>query len=174
MASFGLSSPAQSTGAVYGTGPVDVSTIFSAASEGNIPLLQSAMARLNFAPTTADENGYTLLHAACSYSQLGMLKFLLDNLDRNNQCYTAFVNSGDNDGDSALHYAGNTDAARILIEDGRVDPNTVNGQGKTALQAKKEELEEMMQDEEIEDDDEDVEILQKLIGYLSSLSSMPQ
>lgn len=174
MASFGLSSPAQSTAAANATGPVDVATVFSAASEGNLPLLQSAMAQLNFAPTTADENGYTILHAASSYSKLGILKFLLDNLDRNNPGFVAFINVGDNDGDTALHYAGNTDAARMLIQDGRTDPNKVNSQGKTALQAKTEELEEMMQDEDIEDNDEDVEILQKLIEYLSSLSNTPQ
>lgn len=174
MASFGLSSPTQSIGLSSNMGPVDVATIFSAASEGNLPLLQSAMAQLNFAPTTADENGYTLLHAASSYSQLGILKFLLDNLDRNDPDCTAFVNVGDNEGDSALHYAGNADAAQMLIEDGRIDPSKVNSQGKTALQAKKEELEETMQDEDIEDGDEDVEIVQKMIEYLSSLSNMPQ
>ena len=174
MASFGLSAPTQTIGSSHNAGPVDVAAIFSAASEGNLPLLQSAMSQLNFAPTTADENGYTLLHAASSYSQLGILKFLLDSLDRNNPDCAAFVNVGDNDGDSALHYAGNADAARILVEDGRIDPNKVNNHGKTALQAKKEELEETMQDEDIEDDDEDVEILQKLIEYLSSLSNMPQ
>ena len=174
MASFGLSSPTQSMGSSNNIGDIDVATIFSAASEGNLPLLQSAMSRLNFSPTTADENGYTLLHAASSYSQLGILKFLLDNLDRNNPGCTAFVNAGDNEGDSVLHYAGSADAARMLIEDGRIDPNKVNSQGKTALQSKKEELEEMMQDEDMEDDDEDIEILQKTISYLSSLTNMPQ
>jgi len=170
MASFGLSSPAPTTL----QGNVDVATIFSAASEGNLPLLQSAMTQLNFHPTTPDENGYTLLHAASSYNQLGIVKYLLDNLNRNDPGCTAFINAGDNDGDSALHYAGNIEAAQMLIEDGRIDPNKVNSQGKTALQAKKDELEEMMQDEDIEDDDEDIENLQKLIGYLTTLSSLPQ
>jgi hypothetical protein len=174
MASFGLSSATHSTSVLQASGPVDVATVFSAASEGNLPLLQSAMARLSFAPTTADDNGYTLLHAASSYNQLGILKFLLDNLDRNNPGFIAFVNAGDNDGDTALHYSGTADAARMLIEDGRTDPNKVNSSGKTALQTKKEELEEMMQDEDIEDDDEDIEILQKLIEYLSSLTNLPQ
>lgn len=174
MASFGLSAPNQSIGSSRNVGPVDVATIFSAASEGNLPLLQSAMSQLNFAPTTADDNGYTLFHAASSYNQLGILKFLLTNLDRNNPDFTAFVNIGDNEGDTALHYSGNADAARMLIEDGRIDPSKVNSIGKTALQAKKEELEELMQDEDTEDDDEDVEILQKLIEYLSGLSNMPQ
>eukprot|EP00536_Pseudo-nitzschia_multiseries_P000498 jgi/Psemu1/282375/fgenesh1_pg.6_\ len=166
MASFGLANP--NAGAAP-TGPVDVATIFSAASEGNLALLQSSMAQLNFVATTPDENGYTLLHAASSYGQLGVMKFLLDNLDRNNPSCTAFVNAGDNDGDTAFHYAGSTDAARMLVEDGRIDTKKTNGQGKTALQAKKEELDEMMQDEDIEDDDEDVEIAQQLVAYLSSL-----
>ncbi len=172
MASFGLSSQAQP--AAPANGPMDVATIFSAASEGNLPLLQAAMAQLSFDPTSSDENGYTLLHAAASYSQLGILRFLLTNLDRNNPAFNAYINAGDNEGDTCLHYVGNADAARMLIEDGRIDPNKVNGEGKTALQAKKEELDEMMQDEDIEDDDEDLEILQKLIAYLSSLSNLPQ
>lgn len=173
MASFGLSSQ-NAQPAAPANGPMDVATIFSAASEGNLVLLQAAMVQLNFAPTASDENGYTLLHAASSYSQLGILRFLLDNLDRNNPAFSAYINSGDNEGDTGLHYAGNADAARMLIEDGRIDPNKVNSQGKTALQAKKEELDEMMQDEDIEDDDEDVEVLQKVIEYLTSLSNLPQ
>jgi len=174
MASFGLSSPAPSTCEAHGLGQMDVATVFSAASEGNLPLLKSAMVHLNFSLTTADDNGYTVLHAASSYSQLNILKYLLENLDRNNPSCIAIVNAGDNEGDTALHYVGNADAARMLIEDGRIDPDKVNTQGKTALEAKKEELEEMKQDEEIEDDDEDIEILQKLIEYLSCLSSMAQ
>uniref|UniRef100_A0A7S4AXG2 Ankyrin repeat-containing protein n=1 Tax=Pseudo-nitzschia australis TaxID=44445 RepID=A0A7S4AXG2_9STRA len=166
MASFGLANPSVAMG---GTGPVDVATIFSAASEGNLALLQSSMAQMNFNVTTADENGYTLLHAASSYNQLRILKFILDNLDRNNPNCIASINAGDNDGDTALHYAGSVDAARMLIEDGRTDARKVNSQGKTALQAKKEELGEMMQDEDIEDDDEDVEVAQKLIEYLSGV-----
>ena len=167
MASFGLAS---SAGTLNGTtGPIDVATIFSAASEGNLPLLHSSMAQLNFAVTTADENGYTLLHAASSYNQLGVLKFILDNLDRSNINCTAFINAGDNEGDSALHYAGSADAARMLAADGRIDTKKVNIQGKTALEAKMEELIEMMQDEDTEEGDEDVEVIKKLIEYLSSL-----
>ncbi|VEU40727.1 unnamed protein product [Pseudo-nitzschia multistriata] len=167
MASFGLANPNAAMGGT--TGPVEVATIFSAASEGNLALLQSSMTQLNFAVTAADENGYTLLHAASSYGQLGVLQYILSNLDRNNPTLTAFINAGDNDGDTALHYAGNADAARMLVEDGRTDTHKVNSQGKTALQAKTEELEEMKQDEDIEDDDEDLEAAQKLIEYLSTL-----
>jgi ankyrin repeat protein len=167
MASFGLANPASA--AASSTGPVDVSTVFSAASAGNLALLQSSMAQLNFSVTTPDENGYTILHASSSYSQLGVLKFILDNLDRNNPTCTAFINVGDNDGDTALHYAGSVDAARMLVADGRIDVRKVNGEGKTALQSKMEELEEMKQDEDVDDDDEDLEASQKLIEYLSSL-----
>ena len=168
MASFGLASSTTPTGPAVETGPVDVATIFSAASEGNLALLQSSMSQLNFAVTTADENGYTLIHAAASYNQLAILKFILDNLDRSNINCTAFINASDNEGDTALHYAGSADVARMLVA-GRIDTKIVNIQGKTALQAKKEELDEMMQDEDTEEDDEDVEVAQKLIEYLSSL-----
>jgi len=143
---------------------VDTTTIFAAASEGDLVLLQSSMALLNFPITAVDENGYTLLMAASSYNQLGILQFILNNLDKGNINCTTYINAGDNDGDTALHYAGNTDAAKILVDHFTINTATVNSQGKTALQAKEAELDEMMEDED--GDDEDIEVAKKLINYL--------
>jgi ankyrin repeat protein len=160
MASFGLGRAADPQQQSPAEG-IDSSTPWMAASEGNLTLLQSSLASLQLPFTAADENGYTLLHAAASYNHLELMQFLLQN--------HVDVNAVDNDGDSALHYAGNVPSAKLLVEVGRVNPLLPNGQGKTALQAKQEELNEMMADEDIEDDDEDVETLTSVVGYLSSL-----
>ena len=132
-----------------------------AASEGNLALLQSSLTSLNLPLSAADENGYTLLHAAASYNQLQIMELLIQN--------GVDVNATDNDGDSALHYAGNAQAAQMLIQSGKCNPAQPNGEGKTALQAKQEELDEMLKDEDVEDDDDDLELLKAVVQYLSTL-----
>ena len=132
-----------------------------AVSEGNLALLQSSLAALNLPITAADENGYTLVHAAASYNQLQILQYL--------SSQGANFHATDNDGDTALHHAGAVQAAQFLIEHGQANANQPNSQGKSALQAKQEELEEMMQDEDVEDDDEDLEALKVVVKYLSTL-----
>jgi ankyrin repeat protein len=159
MASFGLGRAKQ---APVPQGQIDSSTPWVAVSEGNIVLLQSSLTLLNLPLTAADENGYTLLHAAASYNQMEILQFLLSQ-------NTVDVHATDNDGDSALHYAGNVPVIELLIQVGKANPAQVNSQGKTALQAKQEELEEMKQDEDVEDDDDDLETLKVVVQYLSSL-----
>ena len=160
MATFGLGSPSSAAQAAS-LADIDSSTPWMAASEGNLPLLQASLTRLNIPITAADENGYTLLHAAASYNQMEILQFLLN--------HQVNIHATDNDGDSALHYAGNAQLAQLLVQVGKANPAQVNGQGKTALQAKQEELNEMMQDEDMEDDDDDVEALKGIVEYLSSL-----
>ena len=133
-----------------------------AAAEGNLALLQSSLQTLNLPLSTADENGYTLVHAAASYGKIDILQHLLASGQVN-------VHAADQDGDTSLHYAGTVDACRLLIEVGKANPQQVNAAGKTALQAKQEELNEMMEDEDVEDDDEDLEILKGVVAYLSAI-----
>ena len=140
---------------------IDSSTPWMAASEGNLSLLQSSLSFLQLPVAAADENGYTLLHAAASYNQLPIIHYLLQN--------HVDINAVDNDGDSVLHHVGNLETAKLLIEVGKANPSIVNKQGKTALQAKQEELDEMMSDEDVEDDDEDLETLKVVVGYFSTL-----
>eukprot|EP00980_Cylindrotheca_fusiformis_P028218 scaffold22586_cov138-Cylindrotheca_fusiformis.AAC.38 len=158
MATFGLGKPVRT---LPPADQIDSSTPWMAASEGNQPLLQHSLTTLSLPATAADENGYTLLHAAASYNQMEILQFLLSN--------NINVNAADNDGDTALHYAGNLATAQFLVQVAKVNPAQVNAQGKTALQAKEEEIHEMMQDEEIEDDDEDLENLKAIVEYLSKV-----
>lgn len=157
MASFGLG---QAPSTATNLPDIDSSTPWMAVSEGNLSLLQSSLAALSLPTSVADENGYTLLHAAASYNQLEILRFLLNS--------GVNINATDNDGDTALHYAGALPSLRLLLEH-HADPTIVNSQGKTALQAKQEELEEMMEDEDIDEDDDDLEALKAVVQHLSSL-----
>ena len=196
MASFGLSSPASSTTAQQYPigGDVDISMAYSAVSEGNLPLLQWTMNKLqtqtqtqtqtpasvssssnNLTYTTlSDEHGYTLLHAAASYNQVAIMEFLMAQITGPNE-RIAFLTARDNDGDTALHYAGTVAAAKCLLDPAATSlpqdtfltlTRSPNKHGQTAVDVKQAELKELQQDEEIEDDDVELEILQELIGYL--------
>jgi ankyrin repeat protein len=162
MASFGLGKATTANAPIIEQDNMDASTPWMAASEGNLALLQSSLQQLNFPLTAADENGYTLLHAAASYNHLGMVQFLISN--------GADIHAVDKDGDSVLHYAGNIASAKMLVEVGQANLARTNAQGKTALQAKQEELVEIMHDEDMDEDDEDVDLLKDVVEYLASLS----
>lgn len=159
MASFGLGRPEESASPTL---EIDSSTPWLAASEGNLPLLQTSLSKLNLPVTVADENGYTLLHAASAYAQVNLMEWLFFSQGVD-------VNAVDNDGDSALHHCHNVDAARTLIERGHANPQLRNAEGKTALQVKQDELQELMQDED-EKDSEDASNLEELVAYLSSIT----
>lgn len=180
MASFGLGRPgppATSQDSTHNTTPIDASTPWMAASEGNLSLLQSSLAMLQLPPTMADENGYTLLHAAASYNQIATMEYLLRQIMTHPASSPAdYVNASDQDGDTALHYAGSVDSARFLVQHCQANASQVNRQHKTPLEAKRDELNELMQDEEADDDDdeEDVETLKALVEYLAGLDSNPQ
>ena len=144
---------------------IDNSTPWMAASDGNLSLLQTSLTQLALSPNAADENGYTLLHAAASYGQMQVLQWLLSQPNMN-------INAVDNEGDSALHYASNEQAATVLIAAG-INRHVQNQQGKTALASKQEELQEMLEDEDFEED-EDSTNLRGLVAYLSRLEENPQ
>lgn len=161
MATFGLGKPIQT---LPPADEIDSSTPWMAASEGSLVLLQhclQTMASQGLTVNAADENGYTLFHAAASYSQMEILQFLVHQ--------NVNVQAVDNDGDSALHHADSVSAAQFLIQVAKVNPLIANAEGKTAVQAKAEEMNEMMQDEDVDDDDEDLEKLKAVVEYLSNL-----
>lgn len=160
MALFGLGQP-------QGAAPpqndqVDSSTPWMAASEGNLPLLQSSLSVLYLPVSCADDNGYTLLHAASAYAQVHVMEWLFSQ--------QVNVNAVDNDGDSALHHVEDVKAAKVLIERGHANPMVANSDNKTALQVKLNDLQELVQDED-ERDSEDASKLRELIEYLSSIET---
>jgi ankyrin repeat protein len=162
-AAFGLG---RSSSAPAEGQPVDNSTPWMAASDGNLNLLQHALTTLSLPATACDENGYTLLQAAASYSQTAIMQWLL-------QTGAVNVNAVDTEGDSALHYADKVESAMFLVQAG-IDAAICNSQGKTALQSKTDDLNELMQDEDTEDDDEDLANLRALVEYITSLNTVAQ
>ena len=158
MASFGLgslSTPASPTL------PIEECTPWVAAGDGDIALLQTALTSLNLPPNAADPNGFTFVHAAASYSQQHVLRWLLGQSGVD-------VNAGDIDGDTPLHHCDDSASARILVEEGSADPFRRNAAGKTAREAKEEELAEELGDED-DSDDEDRGKLEALVQYLKGL-----
>ena len=171
MTSFGLGQqPPSSAGLAVHQQSVDASTPWVAAADGNLPLLQHALHQLNLPVTATDENGYTLLQAAASYSQIPIVTWILEQAPNSSEQRNNLINAVDHDGDSALHYASSAHVARFLLEQAGIDTELVNASGYTALQAKTTELEELLQDEDFDDDDVDVVHLKEVIAYLQSVS----
>jgi len=161
---------------------IDSSTPWIAASDGDLPLLQKSLARLQLSLTAADDNGYTLLQAAASYSQLPVMDWLLSSARQQTPDQTTvLVFAVDQEGDSALHYASTVDAVKRLIDAG-IDVDHKNQAGKTALEHKQEELENLMEDEEDNNgddqdegsEDDEARNLREVIAYLSSLPTQSQ
>jgi ankyrin repeat protein len=145
------------------TTPIDTSTPWITASDGNLDLLQMSLTQLQLTPDTAvDENGYTLLQAAASYSQVKVMEWLV-------VAQNVTINAVDREGDSALHYAATVSAATFLLNIAKINPNLKNQAGKTALESKQEELNEMMQDEDNDDEDNDFVNLRAVVDYLRKI-----
>jgi Ankyrin repeats (3 copies) len=151
---------------------IDNSTPWLAASDGNLQLMQQSLSTLNLSIDAVDENGYTLLQAAASYNNLHVLNWLLE--ESKLKGLHSIVNAVDKEGDSALHYAEGLSAAKFLIEQAQIDVHIKNLDGKTALDTKSSELEEMKRDEDYNEDDSDVVNLKDTIEYLSSLQLAAQ
>ena len=158
MASFGLGRPPQGEASTVHH-EMDSSTPWLAASEGNLPLLQTSLATLNLNVNDSDENGYTVLHAASAYAQIPIIEWLLSQ--------GINVNAVDHDGDSPLHHVDDVKAAKILIERGHANPMIVNHEGKTPVQVKQDNLQELMEDDD--DNNDDASKLRELIAYLSNV-----
>jgi hypothetical protein len=139
---------------------IEKSTPWMAASDGNLELVQTALASLNLSPSATDEVGYTLLHAAAAYNQRNVLEWIMAQQGVN-------VNAQDNDGDTPLHHVEHVEAAKFLVGTMQANPTITNSEQKTAWQARHEELQEQMDDE---DEDED-EVLKALVEYLKSVTS---
>lgn len=142
--------------------PIDASTPWVAAADGDLALLEASLRARGLSAAAADDNGYTLLQAAASYGQLEAMRWLLA------QEPPPPVDAVDREGDSALHYAASAAACRLLVSTG-IDRGIRNQAGRTALEAKREELQELMEEEDFDEDDVDAAALRECTDYLSQL-----
>ncbi|GAX27504.1 uncharacterized protein FisN_23Hh028 [Fistulifera solaris] len=145
----------------------DPSTLWSAASEGYLTILQDCLRTLQQTPDCADENGYTLLQAAASYGQISVMEWLL-------QQPQVRVDATDHDGDTALHHATTVPAAQILLQKQPALLYQRNQEQQTALEAKQAELQEILDDPDHEDDDEELVQLKAMVEFLQSASHVAQ
>jgi len=68
-----------------------------------------------------------------------------------------------------LHHCDQMSAAKLLVEEAKVDYCIKNSDGQTALQVKEEEANEMGGEMDDGEEDEDFKNLEELVGYLRSL-----
>lgn len=84
--------------------------------------------------SSQDFSGYSLLHAATSYSQLDLLRTLV-------QTYHVDVNIRDSDGETPLFAAETVDAAKCLVEELGADVSIRNEEGVSASENARENME---------------------------------
>ncbi|KAF3481476.1 ankyrin repeat protein [Arthroderma uncinatum] len=75
-----------------------------------------------------DEHGYSLLHAAASYSHLDLLRTLVDE-------FKVDVNLTDEDGETCLFVVEAVEVARYLVEECGIDKAKKNDEGLTAAES---------------------------------------
>lgn len=108
------------------------SNIFLLAADNSPTLLDILRADPTLA-SSQDEHGYSLLHAAASYNHLTLLKQLVE------EFHVTINDLRDEDDETCLFVVETVEAARCLVEDLHVDPNTRNAEGFTAAEKLEEE-----------------------------------
>lgn len=83
--------------------------IWVAAADNKIALVKSLIESGKYRPNSADPNGFTPIHAAASYGNLELLRYLLDN--------GGDPNVQDSDGDTPLHHTESLDVAKVLVQE---------------------------------------------------------
>ncbi|RKO92214.1 ankyrin repeat-containing domain protein [Blyttiomyces helicus] len=98
-----------------------MSNIWIAAGEGNVAAVEEFLRADGADANQKDQNGYTALHAAASYSHVDLIRLLIST-------YKADPNIVDADGDAPLHVAETREVAELLVELG-ADPVLKNQEG---------------------------------------------
>ncbi|KAJ2841813.1 hypothetical protein J3B02_005771, partial [Coemansia erecta] len=101
-----------------------MANIWTAASDGNLSRVQELVEKDKSLVNAKDQNGYSPMHAASSWSHLHVLKYLIENGGN--------VNITDPDGDTPLHICENKECAALLLEHGS-DPSIENLEGLTPV-----------------------------------------
>lgn len=83
--------------------------IWVAAADNKIDLVKSLIESGKYTSNSADPNGFTPIHAAASYSNIELLRYLLN--------HGGNPNIQDSDGDTPLHHCENLDVIKILIKE---------------------------------------------------------
>lgn len=146
----------------------DPSTVWMAASEGHLSVVQECLRTLQMSPDCADENGYTLLQAAASYGHVHIMEWLLQPPQQ------VSIVATDHDGDTALHHATTVPAAQYLLQHEPALLFQKNQNQQTALEVKQMELQEILDDPDHEDDDEELIQLKAMVEFLQSVSHVAQ
>ncbi|KAG7383552.1 hypothetical protein PHYPSEUDO_003589 [Phytophthora pseudosyringae] len=116
--------------------------VWTAASDGDLTGVQDFLASGGDA-NAKDENGYTPLQAAVSYSHMELVVFLLAS--------GADVKLGDNEMDTPLHRCETVECAKLLLDHG-ADLNARNSEGQTPF------------DVAIEDEHDELKMLYENLG----------
>lgn len=98
--------------------------IWVAAADNKIDLVKSFIESGKYSPNSADPNGFTPIHAAASYNNLDLLRYLLNN--------GGDVNIQDSDGDTPLHHTENLGVVKVLIKEFNADYRIKNKEGLNA------------------------------------------
>ncbi|KAJ3123041.1 hypothetical protein HK098_002261 [Nowakowskiella sp. JEL0407] len=124
--------------------------IWLAIADLDLPAVENFLAN-GVSPNAKDENGYTPIHAAASYSSIPILTLLLS--------HNGNINITDNDGDTPLHFVEDAETAKFLIENG-ADWKIQNSEGQLAI--------------EVADEDERDEVVDYLKQYVPEFVSLRQ
>lgn len=109
-------------------GPSTQKNIWVAAGEGDIDRVRHLVEVEGLSATVPDQWTYTPLHAAASYGQIEMLRYLLNH----SSTPADAIETTDEDGDTPLFAAEDVETARILVEEFGADAKRENAAGDTA------------------------------------------
>ncbi|KAG7706311.1 hypothetical protein KL914_003206 [Ogataea haglerorum] len=124
-----------------------MSNIWIAASDNKLDKVREYIESGSYTANSKDPNGYTPMHAAASYGNLDLLKYLVSQ--------GGDINIQDYDGDTPLHHVETLEAAKFLVEELKADFQIKNKDGLTPAKYQEEEDE-----------------YPQLIEYLSSLEKL--
>lgn len=109
-------------------GPSSQKNIWVAAGEGDLDRVRHLIEVEGLMATAPDQWTYTPLHAAASYGQIEMLRYLLNH----SSTPANAIETTDEDGDTPLFAAEDVETARILVEEFGADAKRENAAGDTA------------------------------------------